>query len=145
MRPYALCGLNGSAIQRVEKVYGAYGNRNDQLGEVRRYLPPGSELIGFSGTVDESEYSFWKPFEGRKVTDLNPTDGKIPDLDRVDVIVGSEWGINDRYHMKADALAARVDGKILWQGKIATMAGREPMVWYIIIPSSGRYFIKDKS
>jgi len=138
-------GLNGSAIQRVEKVYGAYGNRNDQLGEVRRHLPPESELIGFSGTGDESEYSFWMPLGGRKVTDLNPMEGKVPDLDGVDVIVGSEWGINDRYHMKADELAARVDGKILCQEIIATMAGREPMIWYIIIPSSGRYFIKDKS
>ncbi|MFZ4387790.1 MAG: hypothetical protein ACOYOI_06470 [Chthoniobacterales bacterium] len=143
MRPY--CGLNGSAIQRVEKVYGAYGNRNDQLGEIRRHLPLGSELIGFSGTADESEYSFWKPLGGRNVTDLNPMDGKVPDLKGTEVIVGSEWGINDRYHTKADMLAARVDGKTLWQGKIATLVGREPMTWYIVIPSSGRYFIKDKS
>jgi hypothetical protein len=134
------CGLNGSAIQRVEKVYGAYGNRNDQLKEVRLHLPLGSKVIGFSGTADESEYSFWKPLEGRKVTDLNPTDGKMPDLDGVDVIVGSEWGINDRYRMKADELAARVYGKILWRKKIAIMAGREPQEWNVITPIDGQAF-----
>jgi hypothetical protein len=139
------CGLNGAVIQRGEKVYGVYGSRNDQLEEVRLHIPIRSKVIGFVGTGDESEYSFWKPLGGRNVTDLSPLDGKVPDLDDVDVIVGSEWGINDRYHTKADVLAARVDGKILWQGKIASMAGREPMIWYIIIPSSGRYFLKDKS
>jgi len=56
------------------------------------------------------------------------------------VIVGSEWGINDRYHMKADELAARVDGKILWREKIAIMAGRDPQEWYVITPIDGHAF-----
>jgi len=134
------CGLNGAAIQRVEKVYGVYGNRNDQLEEVRLHLHFGSKVIGFAGTADESEYSLWKPLGGRNVIDLNPVDGKVPDLDGVEVIVGSEWGINDRYHMKADELAARVDGKILWREKIVIMAGREPQEWYVITPTDGHAF-----
>jgi hypothetical protein len=134
-----------SIVVRIRSVYSVYGNRSDSLAELRGYLPIGSKTIGFAGTGNDSEYSFWKPLGGRDVTDLNPVDGKVPDLDGIEVIVGSEWGINDRYHMKADELAACVDGKILWQGKIATMAGREPMIWYIIIPSFGRYFLKDKS
>jgi len=137
--------LLSSVISRARTVYSVYGSRSDSLAELRGHLPAGSKNIGFAGTSNESEYSFWKPLGGRRVTDLNPVDGKVPDLDGVDVIVGSEWGINDRYHTKADVLAARFDGKILWQGSIATMAGREPMIWYIIIPASGRYFIKDKS
>jgi hypothetical protein len=134
-----------SIVVRIRSVYSVYGNRSDSLAELRGYLPIGSKTIGFAGTGNDSEYSFWKPLGGRDVTDLNPVDGKVPDLDGIEVIVGSEWGINDRYHMNADELAACVDGKIFWQGKIATMAGREPMIWYIIIPSFGRYFLKDKS
>jgi len=142
------CGLNGAAIQRVEKVYGVYGvygSRNDQLEEVRRHLSLGSKMIGFAGTGNDSEYSFWNPMGARRVFDLNPVTGTIPSLQAIDTIVASEFGIEEQYHMKADELAARVNGRILWQGKIATLAGKEPMIWYIIIPSSGRYFIKDKS
>lgn len=128
------CHVPESIVARVRCVYSVYGNRNDQLLEVRRHLPLGSEVIGFAGTADESEYSFWKPLGRRNVTDLKLKEGKLPDLVRVNVIVGSEWGINDRYHMKADELAARVDGKILWQGKIAMMAGRGPQEWYVITP-----------
>jgi hypothetical protein len=48
--------------------------------------------------------------------------------------VGSEWGIDDRYHMKAAEFASLIGGEIIWQGRIATMAGREPMMWYVILP-----------
>ena len=110
------------------------------MAELRGHLPTGSKTIGFAGTGNDSEYSFWKPLGVRKVRDLNPEAGKMPDLVGVDVIVGSEWGINDRYHMKADELAARVYGNIIWQGKIAIMAGREPQEWNVITPIDGHAF-----
>jgi hypothetical protein len=134
------CHVPESNVVRIRSVYFVYGNRSDSLAELRGHLPTGSKTIGFAGTGNDSEYSFWKPLGGRNVIDLNPVDGKVPDLDGVEVIVGSEWGINDRYHMKADELAARVDGKILWQEKTAIMAGREPQEWYVITPIDGHGF-----
>jgi len=134
------CHVPESIVARITSVYSVYGNRNDQLGEVRLHIPLKSEWIGFSGTADESEYSFWKPLGVEKVTDLKPIEGKMPDLHNIDVIVGSEWGINDRYHMKADDLAARVYGKILWRKKIAIMAGRDPQEWYVIAPIDAKAF-----
>lgn len=131
--------------ERMQRVYSVYGSRSDSLTEVRDQLPFGTKTIGFAGSGNESEYSFWKPFPGRQVKDLKPVEGKIADLKGVDVVLGSEMGLDDRYHMKASEFAARIEGKILWQGKVDTMASREPMMWYVIVPSSGRYFIKDKS
>jgi len=134
------CGLNGAAIQRVEKVYGVYGNRNDQLEEVRLHLPPGAKVLGFAGIGNESEYSFWKPLGVRKIIDLKPIKGKIPSLQGLDAIVGSEFGINDRYHLTALELARTVQGSMIWEGRVAVMAGREPMSWYVIKPSNGNSF-----
>jgi hypothetical protein len=138
------CHVPESIVVRIRSVYSVYGNRSDSLAEIRGHLPTGSKTIGFAGTGNDSEYSFWKPLKGRNVTDLNPVDGKVPDLDSVEAIVGSEWGINDRYHMKADELAARIDGKILWREKIAIMAGREPQEWYVIAPIDGYAFRASK-
>jgi hypothetical protein len=123
-----------SLTSRARLVYYAYSGRNDHLAPVREHLPDGASLIGFTGTSDESEYSLWKPFGLRKVIDLKPINGRIPSLQGVDAIVGSEWGINDRYHLTGAELARAVHGSMVWEGKVAVMAGREPMSWYVIKP-----------
>lgn len=134
------CYIPELIVARISSVYFVYGNRSDSLAELREHIPYGSKVIGFLGTSNESEISLWKPFGLRKVRDLNPVPENMPNLDDVDVIVGSEWGINDRYHMKADELAARVDGSIIWQEKIPIMAGRGPQEWYVITPIDGHAF-----
>jgi len=126
--------LSQSITARARTVYSVYGNRSDSLSSVREKLPEGAKVIGFAGTGDESEYSFWKPLGDRRIIDLMPFNGKIPNLNEIDCIVGSEWGINDRYHHKPDELADILEGKVLWSGKVAELAGREPMTWYVIVP-----------
>jgi hypothetical protein len=129
-----------SLSSRARTVYSVYSGRNDHLAPVREHLPDRATLIGFAGTGDESEYSLWKPFGVRKIIDLKPNNGRIPSLQGVDAIVGSEWGINDRYHMTATELAKTVQGSMIWEGKVAVMAGSEPMSWYVIKPMNGKSF-----
>ena len=52
--------LSHSITARARTVYSVYGNRSDSLSSVREKLPEGAKVIGFAGTGDESEYSFWK-------------------------------------------------------------------------------------
>jgi hypothetical protein len=129
-----------SLTSRARTVYSVYEGRNDHLAPVREHLPDGATLIGFVGTGDESEYSLLKPFGVRKIVDLKTINGRTPSLQGVDAIVGSEWGINDRYHLTATELARAVQGSMIWEGKVAVMAGREPMSWYVIKPMSGKSF-----
>jgi hypothetical protein len=129
-----------SLTLRAKMVYSAYSGRNDHLAPVREQLPDGASLIGFAGTGDESEYSLWKPFGLRKIVDLKPINGRIPSIQGLHAIVGSEWGINDRYHLTAAELARAVQGSMIWEGKVAVMAGREPILWYVIKPESGNCF-----
>lgn len=129
-----------SLTSRARLVYSAYSGRNDHLAPVREHLPDGATLIGFAGTSDESEYSLWKPYGLRKIIDLNPINGNLPLLRGVDAIVGSKCGVNDRYHLTATELARTVQGSMIWEGKVAVMAGREPMLWYVIKPMNEQSF-----
>ncbi len=129
-----------SLTSRARTVYSTYSGRNDHLAPVREYLPDKAILIGFAGTSNESEYSLWKPYGLRKIIDLNPINGKLPILRGVDAIVGSECGINARYHLTATELARAVQGTMIWEGKVVIMAAREPMTWHVIKPINGRSF-----
>ena len=134
------CGLNGAAIQRVEKVYGVYGNRNDQLEEVRLHLPPGSKTLGFAGASNESEYSLWKPLGERRVLDAGSSDRLDLEVGEVDCIVGSGEGISNRFDLPAEEYARSIGGKVVWKERIAIMAGREPQEWHVITPIGGHAF-----
>jgi hypothetical protein len=119
---------------RARTVYSLYGQRSDNLAMVRNQLPSGAKAIGFAGTSNESEYSFWRPLGGRRVIDLTPVDGKLPDLKGVDCIVGSEGGIRERYHLEPAEVSEKIGGRIFWQGAIAEMAGSSPSLWLIMVP-----------
>ena len=127
-------GLHGPALGRLETVYSVYQHRSDQLALVREHLPPGVKVIGFSGTADESEYSFWRGLKQGRVIDLQAVSADDPWKEGLDCIVGSEWGIHDRFHVSAEEYAARIGGFILWSGGVRAFAGREPVSWYVIAP-----------
>jgi len=122
-----------SLIDRASAVYSVYSARNDNLAVVREHLPPGANTIGFSGTGDESDLSFWRPFGQRKVVDLTPFKGGIPEMNGVDCVVGSTWGFNDRFGLSAHQFAEKVGGHVFWQVKVATRAGSAPLEWSIIV------------
>jgi hypothetical protein len=128
-----------SLTSQARTVYSVYEGRNDHLAPVREHLPDGATLTGFVGTGDESEYSLLNPFGVRKIVDLKPLNGRIPSLQSVNAILGSEGGINERYHLTAIELDRTVQGSIIWEGMMAVMARRQPMSWYVIKPMNGKY------
>jgi len=127
-------GYSQEMIQRVKVVYATYKDRSDQFSTVRAHIPLTVEKIGFAGTGDESEYSFWKPLLKNNVIDMNTVflDQKWPS--GLDCIVGSEWGFHDRYHCSPSEEAALIGGLILWSGNVKSFAGRDAMPWYVIVP-----------
>jgi hypothetical protein len=136
-------GFPQAAKNRIERVYGVYGARNDQLKEVRDNLPEGCDVLGFAGTGDESEYSLWKPWGIRMVKDINPNNLRsslMTETKGMNCIVGSDWGIEDRFHMSPEKLADAIGGRLYWLGKISTVASREAVPWSVIIPKSGKCF-----
>lgn len=122
-------------LDRALLVYTQYGNRSDNLAVVREQLPPTAKVIGFAGTGDESELSFWKPFQGRRVLDLNPIAPQGPQVETVEAIVGSEWGFGDRFGLSAADFAEKIGGRVVWSQKVVTHASAPPLEWSVIVPA----------
>jgi hypothetical protein len=131
-------GLLSSITKRAQTVYSVYGGRNDNLAVVREHLPTSARTIGFAGTGDESELSFWRPFGQRQVIDLRPLNGRIPLVTRLDCVVGSEWGFNDRFGLTAQQFAEKIAWQIYWSDTIPTRAGSPPLRWFVVIPCETR-------
>ena len=62
------------AIARALNVYTTYAKRPDPMAEVRERLPAGLKVVGFLGTPDDIDISFWRPFGKRIVKHLVPAD-----------------------------------------------------------------------
>ena len=122
---------------RVKTVYEVYARRSDPHAQVREQLPPGTRKIGFAGTADESEISFWRPFGERSVRDLVPTEpDKLPDVAGLDAIVTSDWGCNDRYGKTSEELAAVIGWSINQTITVRSRAGSSPRTWSILAPTT---------
>jgi hypothetical protein len=119
-------------IERARTVYTVYASRNDNLAIVRENLPSSARNIGFVGNGDESEFSIWRPLGQRSVRDLIPLGKKIPSLQGLDCVVGSDSGFYDRYGLTAEQFAATVGGRVIWDGVVSTRAGSGPFHWSII-------------
>jgi len=127
-------GVLSSITKRAQTVYSVYGGRNDNLAIVREHLPASTTTIGFAGTGDDSELSFWRPFGQRQVIDLVPVSGQVPALGGVDCVVGSEWGFHDRFGLTAQQFAEKLAWKISWSDEVPARAGSPPLRWFVVIP-----------
>ena len=54
-------------ISRAREVYFVYAKRSDPLADVRALLPPHIKVVGFIGTEDDCDISFWLPLGSRRV------------------------------------------------------------------------------
>jgi len=59
-------------LQRALATYKTYAIRADPLPELRAQLPPDLKAVGFLGTPDDLDISFWRPYLSRQVDQLSP-------------------------------------------------------------------------
>lgn len=128
-------GYHNGTLSRMKTVYETYAVRSDAHQSVRALLPANAVHIGFAGTADESEYSFWLPLGTRRVRDLIRTaDGGVPDVRGLDAIVASDWGCNDRFGITPSQLAERLGWQIEGSVKVQTYASQAAATWTVIRP-----------
>lgn len=58
-------------LQRAWQTYAVYAIRADPHPDLRAKLPPGLKVIGFLGTHDDLDISFWRPFGSRRVEQIS--------------------------------------------------------------------------
>ena len=128
-------GVHHAILTRMETVYEVYANRADAHASVRELLPEKASSIGFAGTSDESEYSFWLPMGTRNVRDFTPVgQGKLPDAGGLDVLVTSNWGCSDRFKMTPEQLASTLGWQIIGTTRVHTYASAGEATWSILVP-----------
>ncbi len=127
-------GVSNGILSRMEVVYNVYENRSDAHRVVREFLPENAKLIGFAGTGDESQYSFWLPMGKRQVKDMESVSNGTPDISGLDAIVTSDWGCNDRFKLTPGQLAANLGWQTVGTAKVRNYASREAATWTVLCP-----------
>jgi hypothetical protein len=58
-------------LTRALDTYAVYAIRWDPLAELRALLPPDLKVVGFLGTPDDLDISFWRPYGTRQVAQIS--------------------------------------------------------------------------
>jgi hypothetical protein len=121
------------AAQRTAAVYLAYTHRNDALAPLRAALPDGVLKIGFFATINDSDYSLWRPFGFRQIEYLQTGTGQS-----VEIPGDIEWIVIKRAVWQEAGLApletwaATHHAKIMLSVPIVTLVGWGEQTWCVL-------------
>lgn len=71
LTPLVAAHPDNRLLQRALQTYSVYSIRSDPLAALRAQLPPDLKIIGFLGTSDDLDISFWRPFGSRQVEQIS--------------------------------------------------------------------------
>jgi len=119
-------------LNRALRTYLVYAGRSDPLAHVRALLPPDLAVVGFLGSGDDVDISFWRPYGSRRVAHILLTDE--PEHIRAR---GVEYIVVSGFHLELEqtTLAAWLEhsGAELLATTTATVKVMEgPKPWYIV-------------
>ncbi len=120
---------------RMKTVYEVYARRSDIHARVREQLPHHARVIGFAGTGDDSELSFWRPLGRTVVRDLPAGERhRLPNVGGVDVIVTYEGACRERYSRSVEELAAALGWQVTASVPVQSKAAAQIENWIILVP-----------
>jgi hypothetical protein len=118
-------------ITRALKVYTVYSERSDPLAGVRVLLPPEIKTVGFIGTEDDTDISFWRPFGGRNVEHFLLTDP--PEKIRAQVQYVVVDGLNlERHGTTLDAWRLQSGAELVATTNATLKVGDGLQPWYVV-------------
>ncbi len=117
-------------VEKAQKVYRVYAGRDDPAAKLREFIPSGESRVGFIGTPDEPEISFWMPFGRRTVvTAIDPADLAAGGLDfivgRLDALSAAQRAAIDRLSGPRGAFAE------VARSELAIKASKPPETWVV--------------
>jgi hypothetical protein len=119
-------------LVRAQKVYSVYAGRSDPLACVRVLLPSDIKMVGFMGTADDIDISFWWPYGVRRVEHILLTDSptQIQQRGIQYVVVG---GFNLKEHNTTLDAWLQASGAELVATTNATLKVTEGLQpWYVV-------------
>jgi hypothetical protein len=123
---------NQRLLQRALEVYTVFGNRSDPLANVRALLPPGLKVVGFMGTVDDLDISFWRPYGSRRVKHILLSDSPEQIRQRhIQYAVVGEVNLAEHHTTLAD-WQERTGAKLLATAVATVTVSQGPCHWYVV-------------
>jgi hypothetical protein len=129
----ALAAKPGSrALSRALTVYKVYANRPDPLAEVRALLPKGVTRVGFMGTEDDIDISFWRPFGQRRVEHilLSDTPAQIREHGFNFVVVGGFYLASN--NTTIESWLEKVQAEVIGKATATLKVSEGPQQWYVV-------------
>ena len=111
-------------------VYSVYRNRADSLAPLREFLSADDQVVGFVG-VDDSEVALWRPFEGRKVIEVVPSNiAQFAHDQRL--IFTREEGIQTVFHQSEGEWIKATGAEIVGKKRLLQKVSRGERDWVAV-------------
>jgi len=128
-------------LERAFNVYSVYANRADPLAKVRALLPPGLTVVGFMGTGDDIDISFWRPFGKTRVKHIL-LDDSLEQIRKNGIEYAVVGGFNLTFNgTTLEAWKQRSGAQVLAKTTATLKVSEGPQEWYVVRfpgPNPGR-------
>jgi hypothetical protein len=120
------------SILRAREVYTVYAQRPDPMAGMRELLPKGMPLVGFLGTPDDIDISFWRPFGQKQVKHLLATDSVADIRQR-----GIQYAVVSQFRLAEAGLTLeewrkRTGAELLASTNITQKLAEGPQSWHVM-------------
>jgi hypothetical protein len=119
-------------LTRALSVYAVYRVRSDPLAAVRELLPPNLKIVGFMGTPDDIDISFWRPYGSKRVEHILAND-PLDEIRRRGIEYGVVSGLqlHDK-NLPLDAWLQRTGAELLATTNVMVKVADGPQPWHIV-------------
>lgn len=123
-------------LARALNTYQVYSHRADPLPELRAALPPDLKAIGFLGTPDDLDISFWRPYLTRRVEQISAleTADQIRQRKLTAAIVsgaGLEWWQSST-NLTLESWLTQTRAEVITNVTATTSVSAGPKPWYYV-------------
>jgi hypothetical protein len=123
---------NSHLISRALEVYTVYAKRSDPLADVRALLPQNLKAVGFIGTADDSDISFWLPFGSRRVEHFLLSDP--PERfrrEQIEYVVVGGFNLQSR-GVTLDAWLQKSGAELVASTNATLKVSEGPQAWFVV-------------
>jgi len=124
-------------LKRALTTYAVYAKRSDPLPALRDELPKDLKLVGFLGTPDDLDISFWRPYLSRQVAQISATEtaDQLRQRKLTHAIIsgaGMEWSALANTNLTLESWLTQTRAEVLTNttATVTVSAGAQP--WYLV-------------
>lgn len=124
-------------FQRALTTYSVFSTRSDPLPELRAQLPKDLKVVGFLGTPDDLDISFWRPYLSRQVAQISASETATQLRQRklTHAIVsgaGIEWSKYANTNLTLASWLQETRAEVLTNFTTTITVSAGPQSWYLV-------------